>query len=219
MYAYSNILAALIERGRTGRGRRIDLSMLESMTEWMGFPLYYGYDGAPPPPRAGARHAAICPYGPFRCGDGRTVMLAVQNEREWAAFCAVVLDDPDIARDPALKGNANRLAARERIHQMIEAAFARYSADQVIALLDKAQIAFGQVNEIADLWAHPQLEARSRWRSVGTPNGPIRSWLPPGVDDARMDPVPGVGEHTEAILTELGFDRGGIDALKRGAVI
>jgi itaconate CoA-transferase len=219
MYAYSNILAALIERGRTGRGRRIDLSMLESMTEWMGFPLYYGYEGAPPPPRAGARHAAICPYGPFRCGDGRTVMLAVQNEREWAAFCEVVLDDPELARDPALKGNANRLAARERVHRLIETAFARYSGDQVIALLDKAHIAFGQVNEIADLWAHPQLEARSRWRSVGTPNGPIRSWLPPGMDDARMDPIPGVGEHTEAILTGLGFDREAINALKRDAVI
>jgi itaconate CoA-transferase len=219
MYAYSNILAALIERGRTGRGRRIDVSMLEAMTEWMGFPLYYGYDGAPPPPRAGARHAAICPYGPFRCGDGRTVMLAVQNEREWASFCSMVLGEPSLADDPEFRGNAKRLAARERVHQLIESAFARHSAEQVIELLEKAHIAFGQVNDIADLWAHPQLAARSRWRDVQTPKGPIRSWLPPGMDEARMDPVPALGEHTDAILAELGFDRDRILALRSEAAI
>jgi crotonobetainyl-CoA:carnitine CoA-transferase CaiB-like acyl-CoA transferase len=219
MYAYSNILAALIERSQTGLGRRIDLSMLEAMTEWMGFPLYYGYDGAPPPPRAGARHAAICPYGPFRCGDGRTVMLAVQNEREWAAFCRIVLADPALAEDASLQGNARRLAERDRVHQLIESAFSRHSADEVIRLLEEANIAFGQVNNVADLWHHPQLAARARWQTIETPNGPIQSWLPPGMEAARMDPVPALGQHTEAILTELGIPADRMGALRSERVI
>lgn len=219
MYAYSTILAALIERGQTGRGRRIDVSMLESMTEWMGFPLYYGYDGAPPPPRAGARHASICPYGPFRCGDGQTVMLAVQNEREWGAFCRIVLADEALADDPELRGNAKRLAARERLHARIEAAFADKTADQVVALLEQAQIAFGQVNTVADLWQHPQHAARRIWQTVQTSNGPIRSWRPPGNPDPNMGPVPALGEHTDAILAELGFGAETIDELRHQKVI
>jgi crotonobetainyl-CoA:carnitine CoA-transferase CaiB-like acyl-CoA transferase len=205
MYAYSSILAALIKRGRTGRGCRIDISMLESMAEWMGFPLYYGFEGAAPPPRAGAMHASICPYGPFECGDGRTVMLGIQNEREWQSFCDTVLGDASLAADPRFDSNSRRLAARDSVHRLIHDRFSTMSAHQVIELLEAARIAFGEVNTIAGLWAHPQLAARSRWQAVRTEAGDIPALLPPGQTEARFDPVPRLGEHSNAILAELGY--------------
>jgi len=219
MYAYSAILAALLQRGRTGRGRRIDISMLESMAEWMGFPLYYGFDGAPPPPRAGAMHASICPYGPFACGDGRTVMLGIQNEREWQSFCAQVLGQSDLATDPRFDSNSRRLAARDEVHRLINARFSSLTADQVMTLLDTARIAFGEVNTIAGLWAHPQLAARDRWRSVQTEQGMVPALLPPGQNNARFDPIPQLGEHSHAILAELGYDETEVSALKTAGVI
>ena len=219
MYAYSAILAALLQRGRTGRGRRIDISMLESMAEWMGFPLYYGFDGAPPPPRAGAMHASICPYGPFACGDGRTVMLGIQNEREWQSFCSQVLGQADLATDPRFDSNSRRLAARDEVHRLINARFSSLTADEVMTLLDTARIAFGEVNTIAGLWAHPQLAARNRWRSVQTEQGLVPALLPPGQDDARFDPIPKLGEHSHAILAELGYDEAEVSALKTAGVI
>lgn len=219
MYAYSAILAALLKRGRTGRGCRIDISMLESMAEWMGFPLYYGFDGAPPPPRAGAMHASICPYGPFACGDGRTVMLGIQNEREWQSFCEQVLGQADLATDPRFDSNSRRLAARDEVHRLINARFSSMTAEQVIALLDTARIAFGEVNTIAGLWAHPQLAARGRWQSVQTEHGPVPALLPPGQTAARFDPVPQLGAHSSAILAELGYDGAEVSALQAAGVI
>ena len=166
MYAYSGILSALIERGRTGKGRRIDVSMLESMAEWMSYPLYYAMDGAPPPARAGAAHATIYPYGPFPAGDGKTVMLGLQNEREWVAFCRLVLEQPGLAADPRFVSNAARTVAREALRAIIVEVFATLSAEQVEARLDAAQIANARVNTMADVWAHPQLAARGRWVDV-----------------------------------------------------
>ena len=217
MYAYSNILTALIQRGKTGLGRRIDVSMLESMAEWMGFPLYYAYDGAPPPPRAGAAHATIYPYGPFAAGDGKSVMLGLQNEREWAVFCDQVLQQPALARDERFDANAKRSAARPALQALIEGVFAQLTAEQVIARLEAAQIANAQVNTMADLWAHPQLAARRRWTEVDTPAGLVPALLPPGAPDeahVRMDPIPAVGQHTDAILRELGLSAGEIERLK-----
>ena len=208
MYAYSGILAALIERGRTGQGRHIDISMLESMVEWMGFPMYYACDGADPPPRAGAAHATIFPYGPFPVGDGRTVLFGLQNEREWAAFCSQVLKHPALAADERFASNSRRLAEREALHALIVEAFATLSAEQVIARLEAAQIANARVNDMHDVWAHPQLRARGRWTEVATPAGPVPALWPPGASAAqatRMDPVPALGEHTDAILAELGW--------------
>ena len=219
MYAYSSILAALLQRGRDGLGRRIDISMLESMAEWMGFPLYYAFDGAAPPPRAGAMHASICPYGPFACGDGRTVMLGVQNEREWQSFCEHVLGDASLATDSRFDSNSRRLAARDQVHQLIEARFASLDAGQVIALLERARIAFGEVNTIAGLWAHPQLAARERWRSVQTESGPVPALLPPGQTAARFDPVPRLGEHSESILAELGYDAATISQMRQSNIV
>ncbi len=208
MYAYSSILAALIERGRTGRGRRIDISMLESMAEWMGYPLYYAFDGAAPPPRSGAAHATIYPYGPFPAGDGGVVMLGLQNEREWQLFCQRVLAQPALASDPRFASNAARTAERDSLRTIIVAAFAAMSTAQVVARLDETQIANARVNTMAEVWAHPQLQARGRWLDVDTPAGPVAAMLPPGAGgaaDACMGAVPALGEHTDALLAELGF--------------
>lgn len=208
MYAYSSILAALLQRGRTGQGGHIDVSMLESLGEWMGYPMYYAFDGAPPPPRAGAAHASIYPYGPFAAGDGGTVMLGLQNEREWKVFCDVVLEKPDLASDPRFDANARRNAHREALQTLILETFARLTTTQVLARLDRAQIANARMNDMAGLWAHPQLQARSRWRQVESPVGLLPALLPPGRQsgfDYRMDAIPSVGQHTDAILGELGI--------------
>ena len=219
MYAYSNILTALIQRGRTGRGRHIDVSMLESMVEWMSYPLYYAYQGASPPPRAGAAHATIYPYGPFATGDGKTVMLGLQNDREWLVFCQRVLLQPALAADKRFSTNAGRTAARDSLRALIVEAFAAMTAEQVLARLDAAGVANASVNTMADVWAHPQLSARGRWTEINSPAGPVPALLPPGCSEARMDAVPALGQHSEAVLAGLGFDAQQIDALRRDGAI
>src|SRR5258706_1718010 len=217
MYAYTNILSALLLRGRTGRGSHIDVSMLESLAEWMGYPLYYAFQGAEPPPRMGAAHATIFPYGPFAAGDGRTVMLGLQNEREWQAFCAIVLADAALASDPRFASNASRNANREALRAIILACFATLSSAQVRERLDAAQIANADVNTMHDVWRHPQLAARGRWAEVGSPAGALPVLKPPGVSDQfeyRLDPIPGIGEPNAATLRELGFDAGVIDEMR-----
>ena len=218
MYALSNILAALIERGRTGQGKRIEVSMLEAMVEWMSYPLYYAFDGAPPPPRAGAAHATIYPYGPFPTSDGRTVMLGLQNEREWRAFCDQVLRRPELAADERFSTNSRRTEARPQLREIIVQAFALLTADQVVARLDEAQIANARINDMREVWEHPQLKARRRWVQVDTPAGQVPALLPPGAADVgavRMDAVPALGQHTEAILAGLGYGGADIDRLRR----
>ena len=217
MYAYTNILSALLLRGKTGEGSHIDVSMLEAMGEWMGYPMYYAFDGAPPPPRTGASHASIYPYGPFVAGDGKTVMLGLQNEREWKAFCDTVLQRPEVATDARFCSNAQRNAHRDALQALILQEFSTLSAAQVVERLDQAGIANARVNDMADLWAHPQLAARQRWIEVDSPVGRIPALLPPGVNSAfdyRMDAVPAVGQHNAAILAELGWSAEQIDALR-----
>ncbi|WP_332827906.1 CaiB/BaiF CoA transferase family protein [Ramlibacter sp.] len=222
MYAYSSVLAALLQRQQTGRGSHVDVSMLESLGEWMGFPMYYAYDGAEPPPRSGASHATIYPYGPFEAGDGKTVMLGLQNEREWKVFCEKVLVQPALAADPRFDANARRNANRAALKEIILAAFRALSAEEVIARLEDAQIANAHVNTVGEMWSHPQLRARGRFRQVGSPAGEIEALLPPGVNssfDYRMDPIPGVGEHTQGILRELGRGDGEIASLRAAGAI
>jgi itaconate CoA-transferase len=219
MYAYTNILTALLQRGRTGLGRHIDVSMLEAMTEWMTYPLYYAYNGASPPPRAGAAHATIYPYGPFATGDGKTVMLGLQNEREWVNFCAQVLQQPALAADARFDANAKRTAARADLKALIEQAFASLTAAQVVDRLDAAGIANAQVNTMADVWAHPQLQARHRWTDVATPAGPVPALLPPGCTEARMDAVPALGQHTRSVLAGLGYTAQQIDAFVSAGIV
>lgn len=222
MYAYSNILAALIQRGRTGRGCCIDVSLLESMVEWMGYALYYACDGASPPPRSGAAHATIYPYGPFPTGDGGTVMLGLQNEREWRVFCEKVLAQPDLVHDDRFSSNARRSDNRHALRELIVDVFAAMTSGAVVERLDAAGIANARVNDMEAVWRHAQLLARDRWRSVDTPAGPVPALVPPGAPGAfapRMDAVPALGEHTDAILEELGFDAGFIDGLRRERAI
>ena len=222
MYAYTNILAALMHRQQTGEGQHIDLSMLESLSEWMCYPLYYAFEGAAPPPRTGASHATIYPYGPFAAGDGKTVMLGLQNEREWKVFCEVVLVQPALTLDERFASNAKRSAARDSLAALIVEAFSSLTAEQVAARLDQAGIANAQVNTMAELWAHPQLKARNRWCDVDTPAGPIPALLPPGSwqhGAPRMDAVPALGQHTNAILEHFGYSAERIAELRRSGVI
>ena len=222
MYAYTSVLAALLQRGKTGRGSHIDVSMLESLGEWMGYPMYYAFEGAAPPPRSAAAHATIYPYGPFAAGDGGVVMLGLQNEREWKVFCELVLQNAALASDPHFDSNARRNENREALKAIILATFRALSTPEVLARLDQAQIANARMNDMADLWAHPQLKARSRWCQVDTPAGEIPALLPPGRVNSfeyRMDAVPGVGQHTEAILRELGQSDEAIAAMRCAQVI
>ena len=222
MYAYSGILSALLQRSKTGRGSRIDVSMLESMTEWMGFPMYYAYAGATPPPRAGAAHATIYPYGPFEAGDGRSVMLGLQNEREWAAFCTTVLQQPELASDARFQSNALRVANRPALQAIIGQVFQGLSAEQVLARLDEAQIANARVNQMHDVWAHPQLAARERWTTVDSSAGPLPALRPPGSHsdfEPRMDKIPALGEHSASILGALGYAPEAIEQLRQDGVI
>ncbi|SMP60711.1 CaiB/BaiF CoA transferase family protein [Noviherbaspirillum suwonense] len=208
MYAYSSILAALLQRERTGRGQHLDISMLECLVEWNSYPLYYAYEGAAPPPRTGASHATIYPYGPFPAGDGKTVMLGLQNDREWTLFCQKVLLSPELAGDPRFLTNSKRSAARDEIRALIVAAFSTLTSAEVVARLDAAQIANANVNDMHAVWAHPQLQARERWRQVDSPAGKIPALLPPGSwedEPPRMDAVPALGQHTEAILKSLAY--------------
>ncbi len=206
-YAYSGILNALLLRGKTGLGSHLDVSMLESMVEWMSFPMYYAFEGAAPPPRAGAAHATIYPYGPFPVGDGSNVMLGLQNEREWRVFCEKVLNQPGLADEADFSSNSLRVANRDRLRGLIVNAFSKMTIDQVVQYLEDAGIANARVNEMKDVWSHPQLKARNRWTEVGSPVGALPALIPPATNsefDARMDPIPAIGEHTHAILKELG---------------
>ena len=222
MYAYTGVLAALMQRHKTGRGSHVDVSMLESLAEWMGFPLYYAYDGAPAPQRSGASHATIYPYGPFQAGDDKTVMLGLQNEREWKVFCEKVMLQPALATDPRFSSNARRHENRRVLHGLVTTAFQQLTSEQVIERLDEAQIANAHVNGMAEVWAHPQLAARGRFQAVGSPAGEITALLPPGVNssfDYRMDPIPAIGQHTEAILREIGRSGADIASMRAAGAI
>lgn len=222
MYAYSNILAALIQRGKTGKGSHIDISMLESMVEWMGFPLYYAFDNAPAPERCGASHASIAPYGPFITGDGSTVMLGIQNEREWALFCERILLQPELCNDSRFSSVSARSQHRQELEEIIINALRQYTSEQVIERLDEARIANARVNDMHQVWQHAQLQARNRWTEVESPVGKIPALLPPGASTAftpRMDAIPALGQHTETILHSLGYDDSMISTLRAEGVI
>lgn len=222
MYAYSNILAALLQRGKTGRGCGIDISMLETMVEWMGYALYYGFDGAPPPPRTGAAHATIYPYGPFATGDGDSVMLGIQNEREWKAFCELVLERPELAGDERFSSNSARVGSRHELRGIILQVFSTLGAEDVLARLESAQIANAKVNTIADVWQHQQLQARQRWTQVDSPAGMLPALLPPGAPQAftpTMGPIPDLGQHTTSVLREFGYSDSDIQELQEAGAL
>lgn len=221
LHAYAAILAALYTRERTGEGAHIDLTMFETMAEWMGHPLYYTHYSGKAPRRSGPDHATIVPYGRFRTQDG-DVLFGIQNEREWANFCDKVLGRPELAKDPRYDNNTKRTAARTEVVALIENTFAAWTSEEVVAKLDAADIANSRLNTPDQVWGHPQLQARNRWREVETPVGPIPALLPAATFEgfeARMDPVPGIGAQTDLILGELGYSAEQVAELKKAGAV
>ena len=222
MYAYSGILNALLLRERTGKGSNIEVSLLDCLAEWMGYPLYYASDGAAPPARTGAMHATIYPYGPFQAGDGKTVMIAIQNEREWALFCDKVLGAPELECDPRFDSNAKRSSNRQQLEPILHLRLAQLSSAELIALLDAASIANACVNTVEGLREHPQLRARGRWSEVASPAGTLPALLLPPLTDAyvpAMGSIPALGEHTDGVLAWLGYGAPEIAALRADSLI
>ncbi len=222
MYALSSILAALLRRGRDGTGATLDITMFESLGEWMGFPAYFTAYGGSPPPRAGAFHATIAPYGPFRAGDGHSVFLGVQNDREFARFCEIVLSNAGLASDARYATGPARDANRASLQTEIERVFAQLTAAQCVERLERAEIANARLNSMQEFWDHPQSAARARWREVQTPAGPVQAMAPPFNLDAcepRMDAVPALGAHTRGILEEIGYSTPEIERLSAAGAI
>jgi crotonobetainyl-CoA:carnitine CoA-transferase CaiB-like acyl-CoA transferase len=222
MYAYSSILAALLRRDRTGEGATLDITMFEALGEWMGFPAYFTAYGGSPPPRSGAHHATIVPYGPFRAGDGGTVFFSVQNEREFARFCDAVLRNAELARDPRFSSGPARQRNRAAMHAEIEKTLAGMTTSEVVARLEAADIANARLNTMRQFWEHPQLVARGRWAKVGSPAGEIDALKPPANIEGmepRMGPIPAVGQHGAKILAELGYSAAEIERLREAKAL
>jgi itaconate CoA-transferase len=222
MYAFSSILAALYRRQREGVGATLDITMLESLGDWMGFPAYFTAYGGEAPPRSGAHHATVVPYGPFKAGDGGTVFLSIQNEREFERFCDAVLLNSSLKTDPRFSSGPARTRNRNAMHEEIDRAFSSLTAEQVIERLETAEIANAKLNSMQEFWEHPQLEARNRWREVGTPAGPVEAMKPPfNLDgfEPRMDAVPALGAHSRAILLELGFSSLTVEKMAKEKII
>ena len=222
MYAYSGILTALYQREKTGAGTRIEVTMFEALGEWMAHPLYYTHFSGAAPRRSGPDHATIVPYGRFKCAGEAYVMLGIQNEREWAAFCDRVLGDSRLAHDARYDNNTKRTQRRAEVVELIERVFGTMTAEQVTAKLDAAGIANARINTPEEVWQHPQFKARNRWREMGSPAGPIPTLLPPTTMsgfEARLDPVPALGEHTDRVLAELGYSTVEIGALRAGGAV
>jgi len=222
MYAYTGVLTALFQRERSGEGTAFEVSLLEALGEWMGFPMYFTAYGGSQPPRTGASHAAIAPYGPFEAGDGKVVFLGLQNEREWARFCQEVLEQPELVDDPRFGTNSRRVENGEELDAAIEGVFGDLSSEEVISRLDEAGIANARMRTVQEFVDHPQLDARERWREVDSPAGPIRTLISPvtmqGVESVTR-PIPEVGEHTDAILGELGLDAEAIADLRESGAV
>jgi itaconate CoA-transferase len=221
MYAFSGILTALYAREQTGQGGHLDISLFDALAEWMGYPAYYTGYGGSAPARAGASHPAIAPYGPVEVRDG-TVFIGVQNEREWTRLCAEVLGQPDLATDPRFNSTSRRVANRPALDAILATALSNLTTAEVEARLETAGIANARLRTVQEFIDHPQLTARDRWQQVDTPAGPIRALVPPiALNGAptRMDPIPDTGQHTDAILRELGYGDAQIERLRADGVV
>jgi itaconate CoA-transferase len=222
MYAYSGILTALLVRRDTGTGTVLDVSLFDSLAEWMGFPMYHTLYSGKSLPRSGPNHASIAPYGPFAASDGRRVILAVQNAREWTRFCAGVLERAELAADERFATNEQRIKHRPALHELIDEVFSRLSLEEITGRLEAADIAHARLNSVQEFIEHPQLTARGRWTEIDSEAGRLRALRTPvemeGVDPV-MGRVPALGEHTDTILAELDIDRDTIAGWRRSGTI
>lgn len=222
MYAYSGVLAALLRRGRTGEGAHIEVSMFDAIAEWMGHPLYLSAYSGEQPPRAGLSHPVIAPYDAYPTADGTEVLIGIQNDRGWVRLVTEVLGRPELAEDPEFATNAARVRNRAQVDATVAAGTKGFAAEDLVRRLDAAGIASARINGVQQLIEHPQLSERDRWRAVDTPVGPIQAILPPATfadTEARMGAVPAHGEHTAAVLAELGYEGADIASLAERGVI
>lgn len=222
MYAFSGILLALRQRSATGQGAHLEVSMLDALAEWMGGPAYYTMYSGAQPSRTGAEHATIAPYGPVATADGGSVLVAVQNEREWASFCRVVFDDESLASDPRFAGNSARVRNRNALRELVSARLGQLDTAAAVELLRRAGIATARLNTVTAFLEHPVLSGRDRWRDIKTPKGVVRALLPPvelGHAESRMDPVPALGEHSARILASVGLGSGELRVLEAEGVV
>ena len=221
MYAYSGILTALLARKDSGEGTIVDVSLFDSLGEWMGYPIYYTAYGGSSPERTGASHATIAPYGPFRTNDG-SIVVAVHNDHEWQRFATAVLRRPQLGSDARFQTTPLRFEHRQAMTGEIEAVFGELSSAEVLERLEAAGIANARVNSVKAYLDHPQLAAGDSWREIESPVGRLRALRPParldGVEPA-MGAIPTVGQHSESILTELGFDENAIAQWRQTGVI
>jgi itaconate CoA-transferase len=222
VYGAMSTLAALYERQQTGQGRLVETSLFDALSEWMGYPAYYTLYGGSPPARAGVRHATVVPYGSYRCGDGQAVLLAVQTEAQWASFCAAVCEHTEWIDDPRFDSAPRRRENRDELEMLIEKALAPFDRAEVTRRLEAGDIPYGDLNEVDQFVRHPQLGGRNRWREVGSPAGPLQAMLPPmnleGFE-GHMDAIPAVGQHTDEILEEIGYDADAIHALRSAKAV
>jgi itaconate CoA-transferase len=222
VYGAMSTLAALYERQQTGQGRLVETSLFDALSEWMGYPAYYTMYGGTPPARAGVRHATVVPYGSYKCGDGQAVLLAVQTEAQWASFCSVVCEHPEWIDDPRFESAPNRRVNRNELELLIEEALSPFDRAEVTRRLEAGDVPYGDLNEVDQFVRHPQLSGRDRWREVDSPFGPLQALLPPmnleGFE-SPMDAIPSVGQHTDEILGEIGFDPGAIAGLRASRAV
>lgn len=222
MYAYSGVLAALLQRQHTGQGTAVEVSLFDALAEWMGAPAYYTAGSGSAPRRTGAAHATIAPYELFISADGIEIYLSIQNQREWVSFCKDVLEQPELAVDPRFESNARRVENRAALHTIVAAVFGALPSAEILDLLSRAGIASACRNSVSEFLEHPQLSQRNRWSHIDSPAGPLRALRPPvhlAGSEPVMGAVPALGQHSQAILQELGYDAGTIQAWRKDKVI
>lgn len=221
MYAYSGVLAAVLRRFRTGVGAHLEVSMLDAVAEWMGYPLYVTAYTGEQPPRAGLSHPVIAPYDAYPAADGE-VLIGIQNDRGWARLATDVIGRPELVTDPDFATNVARVRNRARVDAVVAEATKKFTAGELVRRLDEAGIASARLNSVRQLIDHPQLAERDRWREVDTPVGKIDALLPPTTFadvEAAMGPVPALGEHTASVLAELGRNPGEIAELAARGIV